>query len=110
GRRPQLREDGFKLAAHDFWPACLDSADALGVLSGNARERSRAMNTDGGKRLQIGLDARAAAAIRAGNGQSDWNGRFLLTTIVGPRHALAAILGPDSAVKTILCWVCRKEN
>ena len=40
-----------------------------GILRGEAGDGARAVDAERGERFQIGLDARAAAAVRAGDGQ-----------------------------------------
>jgi len=40
-------------------------------LRGEAGDGARAVNAQRGERFQIGLDARAAAAVRAGDGERD---------------------------------------
>ena len=47
----------------------VDRAHALGVLRGDRRDRGHAVRAAGGERLQVGLDAGAAAGVGAGDRQ-----------------------------------------
>ena len=49
----------------------VDRADAERVLRGHRRDRARAVDAERGEGLEIGLDPRAAAGIRAGDRQRD---------------------------------------
>ena len=49
----------------------VDAGDALGVLRGQRGDDAGAIDAERGEGLQVGLDAGAAAGIRAGNGDGD---------------------------------------
>ena len=63
----KFRPNRFDLLTDDFWTAGLDGQHLLRILRGDARDRARAMNTQRRERLQVRLDAGAAAAVRAGD-------------------------------------------
>ena len=65
----QLVEHRFDLAPHDVHAARLDAAHARRVLRGDAGDGAGAMHAERGEGLQVGLDARPAAAVRAGDGE-----------------------------------------
>src|SRR5262245_19514189 len=49
----------------------MDAGHALGVLGGQRGEHGRAVDAERRERLEVGLDAGAAARIRTGNGDGD---------------------------------------
>ena len=56
---------------HDIGRREWNARDASRVLRGERRDRAGAVDAERGEGLQIGLNARAAARIRAGDGQRD---------------------------------------
>jgi hypothetical protein len=64
-------EDGFDLLGDQLCLCGLNAGHAARILRGEAGNRTRAVNAERGERLQIGLNARAAAAVGAGDGQRD---------------------------------------
>ena len=53
-------------------PGPVDRADAERVLRGDRGDRARAVHAAARERLQVGLDAGAAAGVRAGDRQRTW--------------------------------------
>ena len=70
-RRLQFFKHGFDLLPQHFRRTRLDAENAPGILRGEAGDGAGAVDAQRGERFQIGLDARAAAAVRAGDGQRD---------------------------------------
>src|ERR1022692_4015951 len=77
--------------ADDFRLASLDAEDLPGILRGDAGEGARAVDTQRGERFQIRLNARAAAAVGAGDGQRDGNSfAFSHDRSIAPASGLSA--------------------
>jgi len=60
-------EDGVELRAHERGVGRVDRRDAARVLRRERRDHARAVCAERGERLQVGLDARAAARVGAGD-------------------------------------------
>ena len=73
-RRGRPGEDGLDLRAHHPGRARVNAEDGPRVLGRDAGDRAGAMHAQRGKGLEIGLDARPASAVGAGDGQCDWLG------------------------------------
>ena len=67
GGGAQFGEDGLDLRADDGGLRGLDGGDPLGVLRRQASDGAGAVDTEGGEGLEVGLDARAPAAVGTGN-------------------------------------------
>ena len=80
GGRRQFFKDGLDLLPHDSGIARLEAAHAPGILRGDAGNGAGPMHAEGGERLQIRLNSRPAAAVRAGDGEGD---RKLLAMLHG---------------------------
>jgi len=59
------------LLPQHFGRARFDAQDALGILRRETGDGACAVNAERGEGFQIRLDARAAAAVGAGDGQGD---------------------------------------
>ena len=69
GVRADVADDGINLRGEDGRGRGVDGRDAAGVLRRQRRERAHAVAAQRGEGFEIGLDARAAAAVRAGDGE-----------------------------------------
>ena len=84
----------------------MDSEHARGVLRRERSDRRGAVDAERGKRLEVGLDAGAAAGIRAGDGQGDCGhhvpffASMASTTSRRPRAASAGSGASESAEMT----------
>ena len=65
---PQFGEDSFDLLSDHVGANRLNPRDAFWILRRDAGDGAGAVNTQGGERFQVRLNARAAAAVRAGDG------------------------------------------
>ena len=68
-------KNGFELQLHHGRANRFDPRNPLRILCRDAGDRGRAVNSERGKRFQIRLDSRAAAAVGSGDRQRD--GYFL---------------------------------
>src|SRR5207302_10809199 len=73
GVDPNVFEDRFELRAHKRRRHVVHGRYANGVLRRQRNDRAEAVTTRRGERLQVGLNARAAARVRARNRQATWN-------------------------------------
>ncbi len=64
---PMSSLDGPDLSEDHLRRHVVDGGDADGVLRGDRGDRGHPVDTAGGERLQVGLDAGAAAGVRAGD-------------------------------------------
>ena len=75
-------EHDFHLPADEIWGDRQHAENALGVLRGQRGDRRRGERVEHRHRLDVGLDAGAAAGIRAGDDQNpplhDWGLRVIL--------------------------------
>jgi hypothetical protein len=69
GIGPDVSRDRLDLRDHEVCRQRLPGDDAQGVLRGDGGDRARAEDAERGKRLQVRLDAGAAARVAPGNGQ-----------------------------------------
>ena len=76
----QFLKHGFDLLAQHFGRTRFDAEDAPGILRGEAGNGAGAVDAERGEGFQIRLDARAAAAVGAGDGQRD--GQVFLAIIL----------------------------
>ena len=75
--------DGLDLGRHDVGGDGRDRRDADRVLRGDGGDGARAVDAERRERLQVGLDARAAARIAAGNRQDGPHRRVTATARIG---------------------------
>ena len=68
-----VQDDGVDLLTHELRGELHDRSDARGVLGGERRDRGHPEHAEGGKRLEIGLDAGPAAGVRPGDRERAWN-------------------------------------
>ena len=73
-RRGKSFKESFQLPAHNFRPAGLDCQNAFRILCRDARDGAGPVHAQRGERFQVRLDARAAAAVRAGDSERNGNG------------------------------------
>jgi hypothetical protein len=69
-------EDGIELGGDELRRDLVHSADPNRVLGRQRDDRGHTVGPVARERLQIGLDAGAAARIRAGNRETTWNGQL----------------------------------
>ena len=67
----EIGEHRVDLRGDEIGRHVVDAGDALGVLRGQRRDHRGAIDAERGEGLQVGLDAGAAAGIRAGDGDGD---------------------------------------
>jgi hypothetical protein len=73
GRRgPPIGKDRLDLGQNHFGRASFQARNRSGILRRQAGDRAGSMHFQRGKSNQIGLNSRAAAAVRAGDGQRHW--------------------------------------
>ncbi len=75
----KIGEHGIELRGDEIGRHIVNAEHALGVLRRQRGDDGRAIDAERGKGLQIGLDAGAAARIRAGNGEG--NGALIAVTL-----------------------------
>jgi hypothetical protein len=73
----QVVDDGADLRDDHLRRDRLDSGDRHGVLGRDRGDRGRAVHAGAGERLEVGLDAGAAAGVRPGDRQADGDGARL---------------------------------
>ena len=71
GGGPEVGDDVVDLGADDVQRELGVVAHAHGALGGHGGDRAGPVHAQGGERLEVGLDARAAARVRAGDGEGD---------------------------------------
>jgi len=74
GRRRRIGKDGLHLRPHHFGRARLEAGNGPGILGRDAGDGAGAMHAQRGKGPQIGLNARPASTVGAGDGQRHWLG------------------------------------
>ena len=70
-------EDRVELRGDELRRQLVDRRDAGRVLRGERHDRAHPVAARGGERLQVGLDARAAARVGRGDGQRAWDDLLL---------------------------------
>src|SRR5262249_4083554 len=71
GCRRDVLDDGADLLAHQLRGDTLDAIDADGGLDGQERDDRGSGDAEWMKGFEVRRDARAAAGVRAGNGEGD---------------------------------------
>ena len=74
----EVVEHGVELCGHEAGPDRRDRVHAAGVLRGERRHHTRAVDAESGEGLEVGLDARPAARVRAGDGERDVDHRLAM--------------------------------
>ena len=76
GIDPDVVQHGRDLRLDDLRWDGVDGRDGLRILCRDRRDGGRAIDAEGGKRLQIRLDSSATPAVGAGNRQGRSNSQF----------------------------------
>ena len=63
GLHAEIGEHRVDLRGHEIRGHLMNAADALGVLRGERRDHGRAVDAEGGKRLEVGLNTGSARRI-----------------------------------------------
>src|SRR5882757_5144589 len=69
----EIAEHRIDLRGHEVRGHLMNAGDALRVLRGERGDDGRAVDAEGGERLQVRLDAGAARGVRAGDGERNGN-------------------------------------
>jgi len=91
--RADVREDRVDLGGDDLCRDLMDGLHAEGVLGGDRRDGRGAIDTERGKRLEVGLDPGPTTRIGAGDRErARLRPASLCDRTIGGRHGMSSLL------------------